>query len=221
VSTDADGRFALGGLPPDERLVLTMTKEGWIPLLKTIETTNTDVDGGTPSFMTPLEAFEMLDYGVDIDWETHGAINFFAIGSNDGPLGFGPFLGSKVSITPADGDGPIYLGEDGMPDLTAESTKTYGGAFLNLPEGDYELTFTPGSPAECAAISAPWSGWGWPTGGDGTVKTRVVAGHWTWAVGVLCTPLSGGGDGGPAADGGSDAGALADAGSAGDASDGG
>src|ERR1051325_10607769 len=68
VKTDKDGFFDLPGLPRDTALNVTFEKTGYVPVLKSIETSNIDRDAtGTPPISMPTVASPPTDFGFDVD----------------------------------------------------------------------------------------------------------------------------------------------------------
>jgi hypothetical protein len=203
VKTDKDGFFDLAGLPRDTAVHITFNKTGLIPVLKTIETSNIDMDAtGNPPINMFAEAAPPTDLGFTVD-VTKGVLNFFVIGPAE--AGFGPLPGSTAALSPKSGNGPIYFGESAsIYDVNAKATFSFGGNFYNLDEGDYKVTFTAPPGNNCAGISFPFSGWGVPVANEAAVTAKVLPGYFTWQVGVFCTVAlpgdagtpSGGGDAG-------------------------
>jgi hypothetical protein len=196
VMTDAGGNFTLPGLPGDTELVLLFEKDGYLPVLKPIETSNIDMEGrGSIAMLkvmdSPRSMFQFqTDPGFDIDTKSKGSISFFVVGPEaDSAIGVGPLLGGRAALSPAAGDGPIYRRADGALDLGLEATDQNGGNFFfNVPPGDYEVRFTAPPGFDCASISFPFAGWGYPIAGEPAVHVPVRQGHITGDIGVLCTP---------------------------------
>jgi len=206
VKTDKDGFFDLAGLPRDTALNITFKKTGFIPTLKSIETSNTDIDAsGNPPINMIVEGAPPTDLGFTVD-PTKGILSFFVIGPAE--AGFGPLPGSTATLSPKAGNGPIYFGETpNSYDVNAKATYSFGGNFYNLDEGDYKVTFTAPPGNDCAGISFPFSGWGVPVANEPAIMAKVLPGYITWQVGNFCTvalPGDAGKDG--ATSGGGDAG---------------
>jgi hypothetical protein len=209
VKTDKDGFFDLAGLPRDTALNITFKKTGYVPTLKSIETSNTDMDAtGNPPINMIAEGTPPTDFGFTVD-VTKGILSFFVIGPAE--AGFGPLPGSTATLSPKAGNGPIYFGEEpNSYDVNAKATYSFGGNFYNLDEGDYKVTFAAPPGNDCAGISFPFSGWGVPVSGEPAVTAKVLPGHVTWQVGNFCTVALPGGDAGkdaatPSGDAGKDA----------------
>jgi hypothetical protein len=186
AKTDKDGFFDLAGLPRDTALDIIFKKTGYVPTLKSIETSNTDMDAtGNPPINMVAEGTPPTDFGFTVD-VTKGVLSFFVIGPAE--AGFGPLPGSTATLSPNSGNGPIYFGEGpNTYDVNAKATYSFGGNFYNLDEGDYKVSFTAPPGNDCAGISFPFSGWGVPVANEAAVRAKVLAGHVTWQVGVFCT----------------------------------
>jgi hypothetical protein len=180
AETDDAGRVELAGLPRDTPLDLTFHKDGYIPTLKTIETSFVDMDGTANPVMMPAVG-TLGTPGVELELETKGVLGFFAVGDS------GPVPGTKVSLSPASGDGPFFVGLDGVIDPDATATLAVGGVFFNLEPGEYTLT-TSAEGRKCAGMSFPFAAFGIPAGGESVIG-HVLPGYYTWQVGTLCTPL--------------------------------
>ncbi|HVU00935.1 MAG TPA: hypothetical protein VHE30_04255 [Polyangiaceae bacterium] len=187
ADSDADGFFTLKHLPQTSDVVLELTKDGYIPQLVAIETSDIDMNAvQNPVQMTPTGADLSATLGFTVDGTNLGAIGFFVLGAVGS--GFGPLPGSTATLTPDGAKGPFYYHADGQYDPALKKTESYGGAYLNVPEGNYKLTFTPPPGYDCAGISFPFAGWGFPVANEPAVTFPVKKGHLTGGVGNFCTP---------------------------------
>lgn len=184
-TTDAAGRFSISGLPAKSQVTLSLEKAGYVPLLFPIETGSADMDGSiagplpmassaTPSSSVPV-ALDLVDKGM---------IATFAIAPSG--AGVSGALGTTLALTPKSGDGPYFITDRNVLDVSATSIVNQVALYLNLAPGTYEVGFeNPGH--ACAPLTIPF-GFGF-TAGSSSVKCPVVAGFQTMC-GVLCTPSS-------------------------------
>jgi hypothetical protein len=186
VTTASDGTFVLPGLPPATDVAVTFNKDGYISVLKPIETARTDMQTTNPIAMA-RSSDPTPDVGFPIDRQQKGAIVFFAIAPPpDGGAGFTADLGATATLTPASGNGPLYVGENNFFDAGLMSITPGGiGEYFNVDPGDYTLTIHD-SKHDCAPISFPFGGWGYPSPPQ-SVKFPVLAGYATAGVGFFCT----------------------------------
>lgn len=156
VMTDAKGKFALDGVPTEVAYLLTFHKDGYGKVVRQQPPAVADVTIYEPdSRLAKVDIAEadLAAAGVTPD-DTKGSIGFGAAVNNDAgtesPFAFKVaglldliFLeGYTVSIDPKAGTGPVYRDADEEPDpsLTKSSEAGYG-FFVDLPPGDYSLTF--------------------------------------------------------------------------------
>jgi hypothetical protein len=188
VTTDDNGIFNLGGLPPRTNLVISLTKDGYGPVLKAIQTASSDMDGTSNPVRMLLSDDPAPPIGVAVDWTTHGSLSFFALDEPaDAGGNFVADIGAAVALTPSAGNGPFYLNGAGDVDLDASALELGGvGAYYNVPPGNYTLTFN--DPVNnCAPIDVFFAGYGFPDPPT-SVQFPIVAGYTTELVGVICTP---------------------------------
>jgi hypothetical protein len=140
----------------------------------------------TNPIFTVSSSDPLPDAGFAID-PKKGVISFFVIGPApaDSGLAFGGNPGAKVSLAPASGDGPLFLDDHNNFDVSASSVLGALGVYYNVPPGEYTLTVDD-STKDCAPISFPFGGWGYPVP-PSSIKFPVLAGFTTTQVGVLCT----------------------------------
>ena len=188
VTSQADGTFTLPGLPIRSDLVLTLKKSGYNSYLLPIETASTDTDErSNPVFMTKPSA-DPPAIGVPVDFTNKGVIDAFAVVISGADMNvFSATSGTSVSMAPVSGNGPYYLGNNGIA-LDAGTFQSSTALFYNVDPGTYTLTYA--NPAyDCEPISFPFGGFGFPvTTPAHSLKLIVAAGYVTGIVGVLCTP---------------------------------
>jgi hypothetical protein len=188
ATSAADGTFTLGNLPPRTNMTLSFTADGYVPILKAIQTASSDMDGtSNPVRMTLSSDPDPNLGGVTIDWTNKGQLAFFALGPQpDASSTLSADVGATVALSPSAGNGPYYLDGNGDFDLTATSLLSGGvGYYYNLPAGNYTLTFTD-HVNNCAPLDVFFAGYGWPDPPT-SVQFPIVAGYVTELVGVLCT----------------------------------
>jgi hypothetical protein len=128
----------------------------------------------TPSSSTP----------VVLDSVDKGMIAAFAVAPTG--AGVGGATGTTLALTPKSGNGPYFITDHNVIDVSATSLVHQAALYLNLDPGTYELGFeNPGH--DCAPLTVPF-GFGF-TSGPSSVKFPVVAGYQTMC-GALCTPSS-------------------------------
>jgi hypothetical protein len=138
TTTNDSGEFALFNLPDKGFFVLSMSKEGYQSNLQ-IAYTNTSLLGILSlglMFTTDeiADAFDAVDVTPEDDT---GSIVFMVLGTT------GALSEYTVEISPEEGSGPFYSDADGKLDKSLEASSASGwGTFLNLPAGDYDLSFT-------------------------------------------------------------------------------
>jgi hypothetical protein len=182
VESDADGFFTFPALPRDAELALTLEKDGFYPYIRPIETSNIDMDRTQSAIhLRPVDSGIEDALGIELDPEK-GRIDF-TISARFGIQA----LGSTADLTPAAGEGPFFY-DDGLGwDATRTGTVSWGGAFFNVPEGTYQVTFS-SSFENCAPISFPFGTGGWHVGEGPTVGVPVRPGFLTEGI-VVCDPM--------------------------------
>jgi hypothetical protein len=138
TTTNDAGEFALYNLPDKGFFVLSMSKEGYQSNLQ-IAYTNTSLLGiwSLGLMFTTDEIADAFD-AVDVTpKDDTGSIVFMVLGVT------GALSDYTVAISPEKGSGPFYSDADGKLDKSLEASSASGwGTFLNLPTGDYDLSFT-------------------------------------------------------------------------------
>jgi hypothetical protein len=184
-TTGADGLFHLTGLPALADLALTLEKDGYMKELKPFETASTDMTTQAMIFM--FAADTKLAEGITPD-PTKGSVFFFAVSVTNNQIATEP--GIAVSLSPAAkaGQGPFfYSGANYVKGATVLQNGL--GFYYNLDPGTYTLDYSV-SWLDCAPISNPFGGWGYPSPPSGT-KFPIQPGYLTAQVGVLCTQIPG------------------------------
>ena len=185
ATTDAAGRFSVSGLPAKSQVMISFEKAGYVPMVLPIETGSTDMDGAVAGPL-PMPSAEISPWSmpVAIDSVDKGMIVTFAVTLNGGNVGGA--VGTNLTLTPKRGDGPYFITDRNLLDVSATSIVNQAALYVNLDPGTYELGFEkPGH--DCASLTIPF-GFGF-TSGPGSVKCPVVAGFQSMC-GVLCTPSS-------------------------------
>jgi hypothetical protein len=115
-----------------------MSKEGYQSNLQ-IAYTNSSLLGimSLGLMFTTDEIADAFD-AVDVTPEDNtGSIVFMVLGVT------GALAEYTVEISPEEGSGPFYSDANGKLDKSLEASSASGwGTFLNLPAGDYDLSFT-------------------------------------------------------------------------------
>ncbi len=197
VTTGADGKYALPGVPGTGTTYVSYSKATYDPILYGVTPSGSAVNA--PAILATTAAFGtsfLAKGGITRD-ATVGTVQFGAttLTTNPYSVDFGTtklyyLPGSQATVTPAAKQGPVYVSDSWQPDASLTKADTVGWGVFTAAPGDYTVTITH------------------PSLTCGTTTTRVVAGYTTTYVGTLCTgnTTSDGGtpDGGPT-DGGPDA----------------
>ena len=198
ATTDAKGAYTISNLTPHQQLIAEYSKAGYGTQIAAVDVQTGDIsriafrlvrlggDGGADGGGTPNFGW---DPSVVMD-PTNGTVNAFAVQAahaDGGTQGTGVDYTTGVSfaITPKKGDGPFYVNlDESFASGATSTTGGYGGWFLNLPPGTYTIKATHPT-LKCSAV--PGNGYGWAQS-DGTLKTPIIAGLNTQAVGFFCAP---------------------------------
>ena len=159
-----DGTFTLTGLPGGANLPITLEKEGYLSVLKPIQMGRTPEATTSPITMQ-LDSSPVPDAGFAIDLQGKGTLSVNVSAT------------TKLSISPASGNGPVLLNAQGGFGVTA--------MFYNLEPGDYTLT-ADDPKNNCAPANFPFSYEGYPAPPHG-VSFPVLAGY-VDLLGILCLP---------------------------------
>jgi hypothetical protein len=160
-----DGTFTLTGLPRGANLPITLEKEGYLSVLKPIQMGRTPEATTTPITMQ-LDSSQVPDAGFAIDRQGKGTLSVNVTAAS-----------AKLSISPASGNGPVFMNAPGGFGVTA--------MFYNLDPGDYTLT-ADDPKNNCAPANFPFSYEGYPAPPHG-VAFPVLAGY-VDLVGLVCLP---------------------------------
>lgn len=193
VATDWRSAFVLPDVPKNSELLLTFTKEDYVPMLVSVKTAATSVD--RPALVQPLMTTtslsdEWLDAaGVVLD-ESKGHMVVAA----HQPGGLAPLPGRlSVSIDPATGDGPFYLDTNFQIDLNATgfSEEISGALFYNLEEGEYVVSWEIGEPekmsCEIQFLDGYISIYGLLADQPNQMRVKVRAGYTSGLNSIACT----------------------------------
>jgi hypothetical protein len=202
TTTDSQGAFELRGLPRNSELIARFSKPGYDPVVNALDAKEADLRLfaefiGMDDAYTKRKTFARREAPDGSSAPTPpmdpngGALVLFAIQPAATPPGTAGnsldwAVGTRVAIKPAIGDGPFFFDPDpkvaGQTDPDAKSIVGGGAIYLNLPPGDYEVTFThPTLP--CSYFPSNVYGF---DGGPNTIRAPVFAATWTSTVGVFC-----------------------------------
>lgn len=179
VKTDANGAYALSGVPANAEVLLEYTKASFLPTLVTVKTVAGPMSVGQFLAPTVAEASALASLvGITID-PTKGHILTTAFQGTPGS-----FTGQDNvtnSITPKSGSGPYYLNASNVPDTNLTVTSTAGiGLFANVSPGDVEVSMAHFTKT-CQRLSTSWAG-----STAAASKVKVVAGYLTGGAGLQC-----------------------------------
>jgi hypothetical protein len=142
VTTGADGRYSIGGLPVNTKVEAEATKEGYIPILTNFITRDVNFEISAQMFPPAAVELAVLAAGATYDAEAGGLLVRVydpAISPTAG------LAGVSIDTLPNDTDGPYY--GDGLAfSAEADATTADGNAiFSALDAGSYALTFSSAS----------------------------------------------------------------------------
>jgi hypothetical protein len=186
TTSGADGAWTLSNVSADTQQIVTFEKAGLTPMVSPIQTREADV-ALSQAMVPAVRAMSFMGTPADTN---RGQLEFLAT-----PTGAVP-VDVSVTLTGLDGRAqePVYVDRDGKPAANA-ATGSRGG-FVNLPTGDYLLTFS-GASATCVATDSGFTS-GYlsaspvvvrqdPTGKSLTILVPVIDGYLTGTVAVACT----------------------------------
>jgi len=178
--SDRSGTYALAGLPRGERVAIAFAGEHYAPSLALLST-GAGETAHAQSLVERGAAMLLAEAaGAPLDG-TRGALRVEVAASDGGA----PPPGLTIALGPPSGTGPLYLGDDGMPDRSLSATGEAGlAAVLGLPPGDYRLRFAHPL-AACVPVES------WPTDDPRETQVRIAAGTIT-TVRLLCLREGGG-----------------------------
>ena len=143
VVTASDGSYSLPDIPKSQRVEIQVTADNFVSALGVFEIKDVDREDINASLFDELIVTGLFtDAGFNLDL-TQGTIG---ISLYDSDVAHGA-SGYELSLSPSEGEGPVYASTTQvLPDGT-ETTDGGGGVFFNLPEGEY--TVTAAGPGEC------------------------------------------------------------------------
>jgi len=138
TTTNVDGEFTIEGLPVGSQATLVLEHENHpLTYTKTHTVPETDLDDLT--FQIPTN----LLFGLIADGKCQIVSTFTRFGKTIGSPGHHGEPGAVLSIAPANNAeaGPIYFGDDVIPDPSRTYSSLDGGVLLvNVEPGDYTLS---------------------------------------------------------------------------------
>lgn len=136
VTTDSSGAFSLA-LPTDSDVTVTFSKDDFPTTYMPHHTTTEDLDW-TVGMMSWSEA-DLQATVVDV--ELDHSLGTLTFGLVDASGQGADVSGVAVSLSPQAGVGPILVDSSGLPSTDLTETGTGFGGWINLPEGDYTVSF--------------------------------------------------------------------------------
>lgn len=167
ATSDASGRVAIT-LPGDSELMLKCQSATHGPGYMTWAIGRDDIDAGEFGLI-PSRTQELLFGAVGgTDYTTQGALT---VNVYDDLVARDTWVaGATMTIAPASGVGPTYVGENMLPSSSLDATSTGGpGVFAGVTPGSLEVTLH--HPDKTCA-----PGFGWPADAPLTLRTRIFAG---------------------------------------------
>jgi hypothetical protein len=176
--TDAQGRIEIA-VPADAEILLACTIETHVPTYMTLKTPSDAFDVGVFRLLDASLAETFVSLAGASQERDHGIV--IANVYEDIVVRDVRVADATFSLSPEGGLGPIYGGPIGLPDPSLDAT-TAGGpaAFFELSEGERTLSIEHAT-RRCVG------GFGWPAGGDSSLRTKVVAGGMS-TVTFVCPP---------------------------------
>jgi hypothetical protein len=178
ATTDATGRWSLGGVPAFSDIVVRFDAEGYFPAstrVLAIEDVDYGVGEDTSLFMTTLATGSVMAsvIGVELDPEKT-MVALVVYGTTTGQV----LPGAVAALTPPDERGAVYLSSSGFPDPALESTSTNGSVvFVNVDPGPTTLEVLGPAGEECFGLGADQ---------PSPIRLQQIAGVLTLAGAVLC-----------------------------------
>ncbi len=125
----AGGLFSLAGVPDHQDVTLVARKTGYLPL--ELPRAARQPAGGYYHYLVSALALDALAAGIDRPLDPQAAM---ILAAADRP-------GVRFDLTPTSGCGPIYAGDDGLPDARQPATGQPAlGWLVNLAAADYAIT---------------------------------------------------------------------------------
>jgi hypothetical protein len=165
AQSDVAGNYSIAGLPSSSNVMVTLEKDGYLPLALELAVKVNDVVLSRGLLRLADATALAQAAGAVLDPAKPGLF-ITVTGRRTGA--------SVVAAMPAPGGvGPVYENDQGAPDPMRATTGTSGGIlYLDVAPGDYDLTLTD-PPVTCSAGTA------WPSLKGATLQARAIAGHYT------------------------------------------
>jgi hypothetical protein len=148
TTSNADGEFTVEGIPVGSTATFVL-EHGSYPLTYTKTHTIPDTDISNLTFQVPNEGLYSvieIQLGITSDPEKCQMVSTFTrVGRTIGDAGHHGQAGAILTIDAPDGatieEGPIYFGDNVVPDRTRSYSSLDGGVLIvNADPGDYTLT---------------------------------------------------------------------------------
>lgn len=159
VTTGALGDWTLDLIPESRSVGLAFEKAGHVRTLLLSKSGVGNFAGFVSSMITDAIAQQkMQDAGGTFPLAGTAIVEVTVV-ARPSPSGAPRLAGATVTMTPASGIGPVYLGQDGYPDPSLDATSAEGGVmFVNVAPGMVQLTVTvPGK--TCVTPDDGWPAW--------------------------------------------------------------
>lgn len=197
TTTMSDGTFVVDNLPIRTNLALVISKAGYDPVVRSIQTASSPMDVR----QYPIYLYDPSTHndppGVTVDYMNKGRILVFDIGSTV-DAGATVVMSSQADASAPAGVGPIYQALSGAVVPSADSylpNKMVGSfglslaEYYNVPAGLYTLTVT--DPVDdCEPSLMPLAAWGFPlTQPKHSIQVLALDGYLSGVVGLICTPI--------------------------------
>ena len=159
VTTGVLGDWTLDLIPESRSIGLTFEKAGHVRTARFSRSGTGNFAGLVSSMNTDAIAQQKVQAaGGTFPLAGTGIVEVEVV-ARPSPSGSPRLAGATVTMTPATGIGPVYLGLDGYPDASLTATSEEGGVmFVNVPPGMVQLTITvPGK--TCVKPEDGWPAW--------------------------------------------------------------
>jgi len=182
ATSDGDGAYTLSGLPANTDVLVSATRDGYVPIQALFIVGDADRDDvNSVMFDRQLTASIYADAGIDWD-QAKGAIGVSLL---DPAVSHGA-AGYTASVAPSSGTGPHYIAGTALDPALTMTSATGGMAFINLDAGDYVVSTS--GPGTCVGNGLLVAN------GNDSFPAPVKAGTLTYVIGNC--PDGGGGSGG-------------------------
>lgn len=189
ATSQGDGSWTLQGVPQNLLVTAALSKEGFVPILRAIET-RTDNLALPANDNRMVQVADPQTFAGKLFDLSKGGIEFFVTSNLSDSAEASVTLEQQQDVFhPArEFDGhPVYLNDEGEP--VPGATAGAHGAFVNLPAALYVLTFTYHPEVSCT-LKSPLYGYTsdhGPLPGVASIVVPVIEAHVTTPVGVTCT----------------------------------